>query len=428
MTSHFHIPGSFEPHALTGVHPNVFRPPTSPTSPSYLPPGAGLPDPPQKRKRGATRENTPVRDGERRYVLAGQLDTPGGLQEGLEDSVHSDVAYRRQMGPSGDRGGEEGWRSAALGAIGGVVGRVWEFCKAGAFRGFYAGGGRGYAMDGGQSAEGRAEDAARGFGVGDSAASFQVGRPEDFGRAFEQDTARGHELNARRAFDLDFTTPLQPETSSPTQPSAKRRHVNDELGRNWVMVDDPQRRASLRRNRNSSPSVTTGRRINAAARMGSSKAATPRRSARVSHAGSPALSPREPASFAAQRSPPVQPPTDHFPSPSRIPLSATRMSHRRANSALSSPAERRPHARTNSLTEPPRPPSSSAPANGTAESPRLDPEARRLAARREREEREADEQMAAFNARLRDMIREGKEALGTSFEVEGGDGDGWMDE
>ena len=111
--------------------------------------------------------------------------------------------------------------------------------------------------------------------------------------------------------------------------------------------------------------------------------------------------------------------------------------HRRAHSTLSSPSsERRSHARSNSAattTERPPllPPSSSAPVGrGSGESPRLDSEARKLAARREREEREADLQMEAFNARLRDMIREGKEALGTRVEVEGdvGDGDGWMDE
>ena len=62
-------------------------------------------------------------------------------------------------------------------------------------------------------------------------------------------------------------------------------------------------------------------------------------------------------------------------------------------------------------------------------SPRLDPEAKQLATRKLKEERDADARIAAFNARLRDMIREGKEALGTTVEVdiEGDDG-GWMDE
>jgi hypothetical protein len=43
------------------------------------------------------------------------------------------------------------------------------------------------------------------------------------------------------------------------------------------------------------------------------------------------------------------------------------------------------------------------------------------------EERDADFRMAAFNKRLQDMIRQGKEALGTTIEVDGAEG-GWEDE
>jgi len=43
------------------------------------------------------------------------------------------------------------------------------------------------------------------------------------------------------------------------------------------------------------------------------------------------------------------------------------------------------------------------------------------------EERDADVRIAAFNKRLQDMIRQGKEALGTTIEVDGGDG-GWEDD
>ncbi|RAL17679.1 CoA-binding protein [Aspergillus homomorphus CBS 101889] len=41
------------------------------------------------------------------------------------------------------------WSKAVLG----VVGKVWDFCWSGAFRGFYAGGGRGYTMSGEQEEE-----------------------------------------------------------------------------------------------------------------------------------------------------------------------------------------------------------------------------------------------------------------------------------
>lgn len=52
-------------------------------------------------------------------------------------------------------------------------------------------------------------------------------------------------------------------------------------------------------------------------------------------------------------------------------------------------------------------------------SPRLDAEARKLAARRQMEERDNDERMSAFNKQLQDMIRQGREALGTTIEVDG---------
>jgi hypothetical protein len=57
-------------------------------------------------------------------------------------------------------------------------------------------------------------------------------------------------------------------------------------------------------------------------------------------------------------------------------------------------------------------------------SPRLDAEARILAVKRMKEKEEVDVRISDFNARLRDMIRQGKEALGTTYEVESDDGGG----
>ena len=66
-------------------------------------------------------------------------------------------------------------------------------------------------------------------------------------------------------------------------------------------------------------------------------------------------------------------------------------------------------------------------------SPRLDAKARSLAAKRMQDEMETDIRMNDFNTRLRDMIRQGKEALGTTYEVEsdgdcGRGGDPWESE
>jgi hypothetical protein len=43
------------------------------------------------------------------------------------------------------------------------------------------------------------------------------------------------------------------------------------------------------------------------------------------------------------------------------------------------------------------------------------------------EDRDTDYRINSFNKQLQDMIRQGKEALGTTIEVEGADG-GWEDD
>ncbi|PKS07392.1 hypothetical protein jhhlp_005994 [Lomentospora prolificans] len=526
----FHIPGSFVDHPphtaptlpISGVHPDVFRPPTSPSASSSAvltkSTTVGLAGVESlvashaaKRKRGSeigTRENTPTRewngavstwegDASRRYVLAGQIDTPGsrraavvdngGIHVGrssveecatMEESVYSDVGYRRALGPDGDAmmdspsglfgpvnvlqpptPSSAGWSRIALGAIGGVVGKVWEFCKAGAFKGFIAGGGKAYAVNGEQVTELIPNGAQNGEHALEGGAFVPGGFPSHEYASPYPDTA------------VASATP----DSTPSRPAAKRRQVrevrnDDELGRNWVMVGDPagdrRRRAtgggaysnstatrsshSRRSSRNMSPSVTTGRRINVPVPRLSTVSTTPsfsrRHSHRVSHAGSPSLSVRQPASYAGPRpasqpSPPAPSPSYTPLSPSRIPVPSARMSssqpgHRRTNSSASSASPRRSSFRTDTL---PKAKSQVNPMNAVPvprldpeaieSSPRLDPEAKQLATRKLKEERDADARIAAFNARLRDMIREGKEALGTTVEVdiEGDDG-GWMDE
>jgi hypothetical protein len=69
-------------------------------------------------------------------------------------------------------------------------------------------------------------------------------------------------------------------------------------------------------------------------------------------------------------------------------------------------------------------PTGSAPVDA---SPRLDPEAKHLAAKRAMEERNADLRMSALNKQLQDMIRQGKEALGTTIVIDSTGGE-WEDE
>lgn len=202
----FHMPGSFHfegPGASTTLNANMFRPPVSPSTSTYnlakstgsllsdnsmATNGATTLAPRLGRKRTHDESNSrglsnlkmeipqdsSMEDstgGAHQYTLAGQIETPGThvtLQGGaLEDSLYSDIDYRRGLFEGSKRPHNEGqlvdaqtgepitprtagWTTFAFQAIGGVVEKVWEFCRggAGAFKGFQAGGGKAYEFNG----------------------------------------------------------------------------------------------------------------------------------------------------------------------------------------------------------------------------------------------------------------------------------------
>ncbi|KAI0861753.1 hypothetical protein F4860DRAFT_158478 [Xylaria cubensis] len=500
-TFHLDLPngGGGKGTPFPGVHPGLFRPPASPSVSSSMYLGRStaslqseIPTPISnaKRKRIGARESTPIRDwamtgdgnfnadhindsrsyfdfrangNEKRYVLAGQIETPSGAMQKelghMEDSVYSDVDYRRALGSKRSRDDVDspasrpmileldnqistGWGSYAISTIGGVVGKVWEFCKTGAFRGFYAGGGRGYEV----SQETQQQSANSQVGWGLSPLSADLPQPDDSQYYYEQDT---------------------PESTPP--PAAKRRQIShgthtDELRKNWVMIDEPANvsrqpslasRASSRRpvQRTASPSLV--RRISKpVSRLNAPNfnrhPPAPTRPTRPSPAP---ISTHEPASFASTRSPAASPAViaqvpSRIPVPSRpqspSPFAASHFTQQPSRASSPSPYAKRErgHRRSQSAMST----SSISPMKVTKResmhekqdnTPRLDAKAKSLAAKRMKEEIETDLRINDFNSRLRDMIRQGKEALGTTFEVEGdyeggrgggGGGDPWESE
>ena len=516
----FHMPGAyrFDSTARAGpvLNAGIFRPPSPSTSNHNLARSTGSfysdismsnttpVTATTKRKRRSTRESTPVdwnmaMDGandarlegrkqapERqfRYTLAGQINAtplgaPNGVEAGiLEESVYSDIDYRRALGPKQEREEAEspsshfeaeqsvsdvrktpsstGWSALALQ----VVGKVWEFCTTGAFRGFHAGGGTGYDVN-----PSTPSPATKPWCNEHDIPSFPI----------EESPVNQTPGNFPQ---VDFSAYHEASTPESTpRPAAKRRQVSghDEL-KNWVLVDEPREkprsfgaalsraasRPSLARARPgyySQTAASTGRRINVpVSRLGSgtpSSLPRSRTSLRISHAGSPNLASREPASFAAPRSPLARS------TPSRIPVpTASQSANPFAFSNGSGIATMSPRplsrqsrqSRTHSPT-PPAPSSakdhrrsqSGASAASTARrsrigmdkidvddihaSPRLDAEAKQLAQKKLAAERDTGARVDALNAHLLDMIRLGKEALGTKVEVlEEGGGGGWEDE
>lgn len=465
FSSHLHMPGAFHTDSASTVHPGLFRPPMpSPSSSSsYLPTRSttttalDVDTAPAKRKR--LRDANPVDtdadlDGDgfpstpgtfggvydRTYALAGQLGTPfGGPSENgiLGESMYSDSDYRRLLGakpthddmdagptplfnlPPQPIPAGPGWGSLAFNTLGGVVGRVWQFCKVGAFKGFHAGGGTSFEI----KPDGSTGDVS----MFDSRMNDYQNIPGRFPQVdhhYEDDVAEER---------------IDSRASTPSRQAPKRRQTEqtDDLGRNWVIVNESQERKLPRRpvnhrssprNRNQGPSVTTGRRISTpTARLSSANTnSTPRRpSSRTAFHDSPSLNPPRPASSASFASSRPSSPTK-IPKVTSTPTkSSSQPTHSRRRSVATTASPGPPafsHRRTHSGA-------STASHRGADMdgSPRLDAEAKQLAARRKMDERNADVRIAAFNKRLQDMIRQGKEALGTTVEVQGS-GDGtWED-
>lgn len=358
-----------------------------------------------------------------RYVLAGGMDTPGetaSKEEDVADSEYfSDVGYRRELSDdtklqgllgeesryqsfapldfdreSGRSGSKissrqfirqgEGWSRTALevvgGVVGGVVGKVWEFCKMSAFKGFHAGGGKGYTITTmtdpihpsiEEDTFCETEKSMTSWGMVDRESTPLPGQfPEE-------------------DFIPDYMNRATPEATPPR--AAKRRQVDnsrDDLGKNWVVVPPtankhtPSRPQTKGLARYSMPTASSASRRSVtgrpASRAGSAVGPGSRRpmlQSRVSHAGSPALQSQAGASFASPRSP----------GGSKVPRASPMASVKTSTTNADSPAAK---------------------------------EAQRWAALIRKEEREADESIRRLDAQLKAMIREGKEALGTKVEVD----------
>ena len=311
------------------------------------------------------------------YRLAGVLDTPSAEYASVTERASSpDLTLRggRNWRPAGGSSPEayfpqlaregngrsrvaraasrqEGWGKTIYSVIG-VAGKVWNFCTANAFRGFYAGGGQGYAMRppansmvGDRSMWESCDEKERLDSMDDGQALVPGGFPEE-------DYIPDYMAH-------DHMTPCRPAKR------IQREKGETGLGASWVMVD----RNHARTSRESSPSRVSARKVpvkssspgrRPVSRPGQKPIKPVPRPSLPSFAGSQALSPSRPASFASTRSP------------------------------VSSPRHESP----------------------------VNADVQRHMARIRKRELEEDANLKRLNQQLKAMIREGKEALGTKFEVE----------
>ncbi|CAD0113817.1 unnamed protein product [Aureobasidium uvarum] len=284
------------------------------------------------------------------------------------------VSYT-SMASTSDASDTKGWGGFAMKLVGGVVGKVWHFCRASAFGGFYAGSGRGY----------------------------------DFAHPTQLPTPLPGQYPANDFFG-DF------EQDNTPQRSLKRQQTES----GWVMVDsNPEVPRPSNRN-TSTDNLTHLGATRASSRRALSSVTRRIPSRQPSYTGSPQAQQSRFDVFSqafADRSATTATTASTASTRSAAPLRPAIVAHR---SPVTTPirtsfgADRR---------------SSIASANGD----NLSPDAQRFLHRLERKDRDADKSMRKLDRQIQDLIRQGQAALGTKFEVESDDtdinddGDDWED-
>lgn len=309
------------------------------------------------------------------YRLAGGVETPtAGYASVVDSFISPDMTLRGGRGwqPGGGSGPEsyfpqlaregngrsrrratshrDGWGKTIYSVIG-VAGKIWEFCRTNAFRGFYAGGGRGYQMcSPGHIREGD-RDMWESYDEKNNVRSIEDLRGLVPGGFPEEDFIPDY-------MSHDHTTPSRPAKR------IQREKGNADLAASWVMIGKNGAVAS----RESSPSRISARKVPIKSSPG-----------------------RRPASKSGQR--PI------------LPASRPSLSSFTGSPALC-------HGRAASFANPRSPVSSP-----KHESP-VNADVQRHMARMRKRELEEDANLKRLNQQLKAMIKEGKEALGTKFEVE----------
>ena len=258
--------------------------------------------------------------------------------------------------------------------VAGMAGKVLEFCRDTAFRGFFAGGGTGYELKGAATTQSKA--------TGEQSVWHQV---EEKDLTFWRDSEVVGTPVPGRFPEEDFIPDyMSQDHSSPIQVRAAKRVQREKgaepgIGENWMIVGE---RTTPSTSRGSSPSRLSTRKTptsiassnrRTAPRLGRRPILPASRPSLTSYAGSPGMRLDRPASYASPRS------------PTAFAGGVATASHVSPKHETSSP---------------------------------VSVEVQKHAARIRRRELEEEKNLSRFNQQLKAMIKEGKEALGTRIEVE----------
>ncbi|MCJ1308242.1 hypothetical protein MMC25_001895 [Agyrium rufum] len=387
-----------------------------------------------------------------RYQLAGGLDTPGMTSVYLQDEEDTrakerEVGFRRGRGWSNGGGSlsasatismagsgyfppflsslsrkrsyenstlttassssVSAWSRSIFTAFSSATSSILSFCKAGSFHGFYAGKGPGHALN---TIPTPFEEMEKPSTHGDP---FQASIWQDI-----DDTSKNYGPPPSKMTGPFIHTP----PPSPGYRPAKRVHCSQEAESPWVMVRSPSS-ASNAPTRGSGDAGYADESNTTPSHAISSAFTRPQLQhtrSRSSFAGcSPTLrSPYQaPASSASVRSPQPSRSSTSFAQPR--PTAAAHPLQSRPSLPRTTSAHR--HARHISLPRASMSHKNSGPSlrdcDNLANTP-LGTEARQYQEELDRRERDEDKELKRMNARLKALIREGREALGTKVEIE----------
>lgn len=244
-----------------------------------------------------------------KYTIAGGLDTPTQTAESYfgRDYNDADLGVTRRWKDlsvttkpttqpveapvvlGGDRNGQgryqdsqsetrtQSWGNFVFTIVGGVAGKMWEFCKVGTFTGFYAGGGEGYHVNDSEKAQVRRRS------TWEDVDDTRVPDPFD-----------------RSATPVPGQYPEDDEIEWPSSRPAKRQHTDS--GKGWVMVPEGLDYSTPAPRQPSRRTTTAGTPTAARPPLVSRRSLVPvsRRVSGVSHAASPAV--QRPAMASHKRS------------------------------------------------------------------------------------------------------------------------------
>lgn len=360
-----------------------------------------------------------------RYRIAGGLDTPSAAWLDADERYAEDMKeldYRpsrltlsakrgsasyfprtpagatniRQASHKRARSADQtGWGRVVVNLVGGVAGRVFNFCWNSAFRGFQAGGGQAYTMDFDTPA------------VVEQSTWMEVGEKDDvFNKNYEGQRRQSMtpvpgQFPEEGLISDYMSHPQAHQTDQPSTPVPRGEEGASTLRGSWVMVNDTDgvderdRSSVVSANTNSRARTQYQRRPNSRVPLnaaGNRPRLTP---SRPSLAATPGSHPKRPASYASPRSSPGR--SDRRETHSS---DAVSNGHRRSQSSVASPRQATEFTAGQNYT--------------TSTSP----DVQRFEKKIRRKERKEDESIQRLNKQLQDMIKEGKEALGTTIEIE----------